>query len=400
MLVGALAGCSEEAPDAPLDVGSGGDMTGGADGVSVGGAAGMDVTGDAGATAGGNPTAEGGNAGAPDGGGAGGVADGGSNPGGAGGTGGVDEPAGGGGAGGMGGEGGAATDPDARRLLLRDEGNSSLHYVDLGEPANNYSVSIPAGRDLQLVGSGQVLLGTDNGYELRNIADGSAAGAEPGFPGTQTAHRLHNRNTLLTGINWQGGQGIVLVEVDAAGSVVDTISYAGYGYVRLAREIGDDHFLVAADNQVFEGDRDGNVVWTGNITGHAEPHAWQASPIAGGSVAVASGYGASLQIFTPPATEPVETFTGGDPAANPVFFSGMQVLSSGNIIVANWQGHDDFGDTGLQLLEYDPAGSLAWAWQQDDAFVASLQGVIVLDGLDLDVLHVESPITGQLEPVD
>jgi hypothetical protein len=50
------------------------------------------------------------------------------------------------------------------------------------------------------------------------------------------------------------------------------------------------------------------------------------------------------------------------------------------------------------LLEYNPAGKLIWSWRQDPAKYSSLQGVIVLDGLDTNFLHVEND-KGMLAPV-
>jgi hypothetical protein len=55
------------------------------------------------------------------------------------------------------------------------------------------------------------------------------------------------------------------------------------------------------------------------------------------------------------------------------------------------------GDKGLQVLEYDSSGKLIWSWKQDASFVSSLQHLIVLDGLDVEKLQVESPETGVLE---
>ena len=59
-------------------------------------------------------------------------------------------------------------------------------------------------------------------------------------------------------------------------------------------------------------------------------------------------------------------------------------------MVCNWQGHGaSNGGSGTQILEYTPAGKLVWKWQQDATKFSSIQGVIVLDGLDLNVLHIE-----------
>jgi hypothetical protein len=90
---------------------------------------------------------------------------------------------------------------------------------------------------------------------------------------------------------------------------------------------------------------------------------------------------------------------GGPADVHPHFYAGFQILHNGNMVVTNWQGHGPkFGDSGIQLLEYAPAGNLVWSWKQDAEKFSSLQGVIVLDGLDLTMLHIEDG-DGKLAPV-
>lgn len=289
--------------------------------------------------------------------------------------------------------------PDSRTLLLRDEGLSQLSYVDLSNPAKNWYVPVPAGRDLQLVGAGRVLIGTGTGYEEREIANGSKVSALTTFPGTQTARRLRNGNTLLAGANWQGKQGIVLVEADNAGNTRRLMVYPGFSYVRCIRETVKGTFLVTADDIVFEGDDKGNILWRAEVSGPpAKPHIWQALRLANGQTIVSSGYAKNLQIFSEEG-KLVSTITA--PAeAKPNFFAGFQILNNRNYLVTNWQGHGpEFGSSGLQLLEFSPDGRLVWSWKQNPEKFSSLQGVILLDGLDINKLHVED-VRGMLEPVD
>lgn len=302
---------------------------------------------------------------------------------------------------GNGGSGGSVnTDPDARKLLLRDEALSSLDYVDLADANNNWTVTVPTGRDLQVVGNRRVMIGTDNGYEERSIDDGSFVSEMNSYPGTLTAHRLHDKNTLLAGVDFAGGQGIVLVEVDSAGSEVDRVEFPAYGYVRLVRETTGGHFLVTSDTTIFEGDRDGNVTFTATVQDSTEPHAWKALRIGSNEILVSTGYAASLQIFDN-AGAWQQTITGGGSDVNPYFFADVQVLPTGNFVVANWQGHEtNLGSSGIQILEYDRQGELVWYWQQDASFISSLQHLVVLDGLDLAKLYVENVDTGVLEAVD
>ena len=284
-----------------------------------------------------------------------------------------------------------------KQFLLRDEGLSQLSYVDLAQPENNWYVPIPNGRDLHLVGRGRVLVGTGDGYEEHDIKTGEKVAELASFKGTLAARRLRNGNTLLTGLNWQGQEGIVLVEVRGDGLVKKTIHYPGFTYVRLVRETATGTFLITADDEVLEGKPDGTLAWRARLDSRRKSqHAWQAVRLADGRTVVSGGFSTNLQIFDKKGTL-VDTLSG--PAdVHPYFYAGFQILKNGNIVVTNWQGHGrDMGAKGTQLLEYSPAGELLWSWKQDAAKFSSIQGVLVLDGLDLNRLYIEDE-NGVLAP--
>jgi len=287
---------------------------------------------------------------------------------------------------------------NSRKLLLRDEGLSQLAYVDVADSTNNWYVKVPAGRDIQLVGNNRVLIGTGTGYEERDIKTGNKLFEITSFNGTIAARRLRNGNTLMTGLNWQGKKGIVLVEVDKSGATQQPINYPDFAYVRLVRETTTGNFLVAADDTVFEGDAAGRILWQAKLSGREKPHAWQALRLANGQTIVSGGYTANLQIFGKDGKQ-LSVITG-PVEVKPGFYAGFQILQNGNYVVTNWQGHGaDFGASGVQLLEYSPAGELVWSWKQDASKFSSLQGVIVLDGLNISKLHVEDA-NGILKPVN
>ncbi len=284
-----------------------------------------------------------------------------------------------------------------QKLLLRDEGISQLAYIDLKNPAANWYTPIPTGRDIQLVGEGLILAGTGNGYEEYELTTGKKVHELNTYPGTLAARRLRNGNTLLTGVNWQQKQGIVLVEVNAEGAVQQMVNFPGFDYVRLVRETNSGNFLVTANNILFEGTKDGTIVWKAVIGDAQKTHAWQALRLASGQTVVSTGYGKNLEFFS---TDGKLTDTISGPAAvNPNFFAGFQVLPNGNYIVANWQGHGlKQGANGVQVLEYTPAGKLAWSWKQDAGKFSSLHAVIVLDDLDPKWMYAENE-KGVLAPV-
>jgi len=285
----------------------------------------------------------------------------------------------------------------SRKLLLRDEGLSQISYVDLKNPADNWILPVPKGRDLQLIGNNLFLFGTETGFEEREIKTGKKVFELTSFPGTISVRRLRNGNTLLIGLNWENKKGIVLLEVNKEGKVQQLINYTKYNYVRLVRETMSNTYVITSDTIVFEGDKEGTIKWEARIKSEKQPHSWQPLRLSNGNTVVSNGYGGNIQIFGADGSL-IKAITGPEDV-KPLFYAGLQILKNGNFLVANWQGHGPgHGDSGTQLLEYNPEGKLVWYWKQDASKYSSIQGVIALDGLDLKFLHVEGA-DGNLVPV-
>lgn len=283
------------------------------------------------------------------------------------------------------------------RLLLRDEGLSQLSLVNITTPKDNWYVKVPNGRDLQLVGNGRVMIGTNSGFEEYAIATGKKLRAVGEFPGTIAVRKLRSGNLLLVEKDWHGSKGISLVEIDSTLQTIKTINFPEFEYARLVRETANGTFLITSNTIVFEGDAKGKLLWQASFSGSDNPHAWQAVRLADGNTLASSGYAANLQIFKPDGT--LLTSISGPDDVNPKFYAGFQILPDNNIVVANWQGHGETnGDKGFQILEYSPSGKLLWSWKQDASKFSSLQGIIVLDGLDLAKAHIENE-KGILAPI-
>lgn len=284
-----------------------------------------------------------------------------------------------------------------QKLLLRDEGLSQLSFINLADSSANWYMPVPNGRDMQLVGNNRVLIGTNNGFEERDLNNGTLLTAQSGFPGTVSARRLRNGHTMLVGLNWQAQKGIVLLEVDNAGAELQRVVYPGFSYVRLLRETPAGNFLITSNDTVFEGNRRGEIIWLAKIASQKQPHAWQPLRLADGTTLVSGGYAGNLQLFSADG-KLVRTITGPDDVL-PNFYAGYQRMANGNVMVINWQGHGpNMGAKGHQLLQYTMDGKLVWSWKQDPRHFSSLHAVIVLDGLDPAYLHVEDE-NGMLAPV-
>ena len=279
-----------------------------------------------------------------------------------------------------------------------DEGLAQLLYVNENAPAKNWLVPVgqAQARDLQLIGGNRLLVGHNTGYAEFDLATGQKVAEVASYKGVTSARRLPNGHTLLAGVNLGGATGVVVLEIDAANTVVNKIVYPG-NYVRLLRQTAKGTFLLMTDTMIREGDATGAIVWEAKIDGFR--HAWKAVRLPDGRTLASAGYGAFL-VELDPAGKIVRKFGGKEetPAALKAdFYATFQLLPNGDVVVANWQGHGPgHGASGVQLLEFDKAGAIVWQWSEAEK-ISSLQGVLVLDGLDTAVLHDER--NGIMEPL-
>ena len=283
-------------------------------------------------------------------------------------------------------------------FLALDEGLVSLLHVNENDPGQDWRVTVPhpTPRDMQLIGEGRVLIGHDAGYSEFDIATGKLLRDEARYKGVTSARRLPNGRTLLAGVGLDGEKGIVLLQVDDTGTVKRKVTVPG-DYVRLVRETARGTFLLMADVRIREIDANGVAVNEWSAPGFR--HAWKAVRLPNGHVVASAGFGANLVELD--ADGKVMRTIGGKgqvpPAVNPNFYATFQLLPNGHIVVANWQGHGPgHGESGVQLLEFDLAGAIVWQWS-DAKRISSLQGVLVLDGLDRTRLHDER--NGVMEPL-
>ena len=168
-------------------------------------------------------------------------------------------------------------------------------------------------------------------------------------------------------------------------------------YVRLIRETAQGTWLMMNDTMIREGDRSGKLLHEWIVPGFR--HAWKAVRLPNGRTLASAGYGAFM-VELDTAGAVVRKFAAKEqlPATvNANFYAMFQLLPSGHIVLANWQAHGPgHGASGVQLFELDEKGAIVWQWG-DPKIMSSLQGVLVLDGLDISKLHDER--TGVMAPL-
>jgi len=86
---------------------------------------------------------------------------------------------------------------------------------------------------------------------------------------------------------------------------------------------------------------------------------------------------------------------------NPNFFSEFEILPNGDILTPNWQGHGGGNNgSGMQVIEFNAAGDVVWYYNQRGTGMSSIQGVLLLDGLDPTKLNVQDTDDGTWQAVE
>jgi hypothetical protein len=286
----------------------------------------------------------------------------------------------------------------SHRFIAIDEGLGTLLHVDERQPARDWRVPIgfPQARDLQLVGNGRILVGHHHGYTEFDLETGAVARTFSGLEGVTAVRRQADGSTLVAGVNLAGKAGVTLLTLDVQNQVRSAVVFAG-DYVRLLRQTAEGTLLMCCNDRIREGTLDGVYIREFPVEGFY--HAWKAVRLESGNLLVSAGYGAFL-VELDPQGRVVRKFGGKGAvpeSVNPFFYAMFQRLPNRHIVLANWQGHGpDHGKSGVQLLEFDEAGEIVWQWS-DATRISSLQGILVLDNLDLTRIHEET--TGTLQPL-
>lgn len=284
-------------------------------------------------------------------------------------------------------------------FLAIDEGKASLFHVDENHPDKNWLVHVehPTPRDMQLVGGNRIMIGHDAGYTEYDIATGKVVKDVAAYKGVTGARRLANGHTLVTGLDLADTKGVIILDLDKNDAISNKIVYSGT-YVRLMRQTAEGTFLLMNDSMIREGDKSGTILHEWPVEGFK--HAWKAVRLPNGHMFASAGYGAFL-VELDADGKVVHKFAakGETPKEiNTNFYATFQLLPNHDVVVANWQGHGPtHGASGKQLVEFNQKGEVQWTWS-DASMISSLQGVMVLDGLDTSKIYDER--TGMMAPLN
>ncbi|HTL72964.1 MAG TPA: hypothetical protein VL863_06635 [bacterium] len=280
--------------------------------------------------------------------------------------------------------------PIQHEFIAIDEGHAMLLHINERDQSKNWIVPIgqPAARDMQLIGSGKILIGHHHGYSEFDLALGRVTKEFKALEGVTAVRRQPNGHTLIAGVDIPPTKGVVVLELDENDKEISRVIFPG-DYVRLIRQTEQGTYLMSCNDRIREGSRDGKYLREFLVEGFF--HAWKSLRLPNGNLIVTAGYGAFV-VELDPNGKILRKFGDKEQVpenVRPFFYAMFQLLPNGHVVVANWQGHGPgFGQSGVQLLEFNGAGEIVWSWSKPD-LISSLQGVLVLDGLDTSKLHDE-----------
>jgi len=280
--------------------------------------------------------------------------------------------------------------PIQHEFIAIDEGHATLLHINERDQSKNWIVPIgqPAARDMQLIGSGKILIGHHHGYSEFDLALGRVTKEFKALEGVTAVRRQPNGHTLIAGVDIPPTKGVVVLELDENDKEISRVIFPG-DYVRLIRQTEQGTYLMSCNDRIREGSRDGKYLREFPVEGFF--HAWKSLRLPNGNLIVTAGYGAFV-VELDPNGKILRKFGDKEQVpenVRPFFYAMFQLLPNGHVVVANWQGHGPgFGQSGVQLLEFNGAGEIVWSWSKPD-LISSLQGVLVLDGLDTSKLHDE-----------
>ena len=283
-------------------------------------------------------------------------------------------------------------------FIAIDEGHATLLHINERDQSKNWllPIGLPAARDMQLIGAGKILIGHHHGYSEFDLTLGRLTKEFKSLEGVTAVRRQPNGHTILAGVDIPGAKGVAVLELDANDREIHHAIFPG-DYVRLIRQTSDGTYLMSCNDRIREGSRDGKYLREFPVEGFY--HAWKSLRLPSGNLIVTAGYGAFV-VELDSSGKIVRRFGGKDQVpekVRPFFYAMFQLLPNRNIVLANWQGHGPgFGNSGVQLLEFNPAGEIVWTWSKAE-LISSLQGVLVLDGLDTAKLHDER--AGLMQPI-
>ena len=257
-------------------------------------------------------------------------------------------------------------DPECRRFLYSDFMNRKLVYVDEGNPAAYWEAFLPEiAFDISRAGLHRLYVSQTNGWREYTLAQ------------LTFVREIKDAATIkqATGV-CEGPNGNVFVleqrgvvhEFTRDGKHVFTYAFpSAVRHGRALRFTDRGTALLGIDDGVAEVKLDKDAQPEARLlrlfTIPGARSAYQGTYLKDGTLLATGGYLPELVRFAPDGTIQSRTKAGQTEGLADFFYGGFDFRRNGNVVLANWTGHNgrDF-IPGWKLIEFDPAGRVAWHW--------------------------------------
>jgi len=253
--------------------------------------------------------------------------------------------------------------------------NTRLVHVNQFAPKESWNIKIPAGaRSIQLIGNDKILINHSRGATEYFLKTGKKTGWEiTKYREICTSLRLKNDHTLIANSNYiyeldSQKKEIKKIKLPAKkNSNMRVISLSPNNTILYSQHIKKSPFFV------YEINMDGKLLWKSEIPGKGYKHLLTKDKT------IINTCGTICKIVTINRKGEILSFVGGKkehPEADFSFFSGYDLLKNGNIVVADWHGHNYKGKSS-HLVEFDKNNKIVWRWFNKK--VKRLTNVLVIE---------------------
>ncbi|HEX7509806.1 MAG TPA: hypothetical protein VF335_00765, partial [Chitinivibrionales bacterium] len=145
------------------------------------------------------------------------------------------------------------------KVIIADEGNGKVHYINLANPTERWSLTA-SNRDLQLIGSDRLMVSVGDGYAEYNVKTGALIKKITTGGSVQSVFRLTQKSTFVGA----DGSPAFITEVDSGGKQIKKINLAVNASIRIVRPTPAKTFLVGGKitGSMNECDSTGTIKWT------------------------------------------------------------------------------------------------------------------------------------------